>query len=108
MTYWTRTQRADGATAYGHTTPKRPTPSYLRDYHNDDTRTTITRKPTPVCPQSPKHVTWPVPTPEDLLKPHIPPALNPKPRVTSISPSCREHSALSLAKHVSKDSGTQH
>jgi len=42
---WTRTQRVDGATAYGHTydSPKRPTPSYLKDYHNDDTRTTITR-----------------------------------------------------------------
>ena len=40
---WTRTQRVDGATVYGHTTPKRPTPSYLRDYHNDDTQTTITR-----------------------------------------------------------------
>ena len=28
-------KRVDGATAYGHTTPKRPTPSYLKDYHND-------------------------------------------------------------------------
>ena len=26
----------DGATVYGHTTPTRPTPSYLRDYHNDN------------------------------------------------------------------------
>ena len=34
--YGHETQRADGATAYGHTTPTRPTPSYLRDYHNDD------------------------------------------------------------------------
>ena len=34
---------ADGATgtAYGHihSTPTRPTPSYLRDYHNDDKQT---------------------------------------------------------------------
>ena len=32
-------QRADGATVYGHTTPKRPTPSYLRDDHNDNIQT---------------------------------------------------------------------
>ena len=31
-------RRVDGATVYGHTTPKSPTPSYLRDHHNDDTR----------------------------------------------------------------------
>ena len=32
-------QRADGATVYGHTTPKRPNPSYLRDDHNDNIQT---------------------------------------------------------------------
>ena len=37
--YGHETQRADGATVYGHTTPTRPTPSYLRDYHNDDIQT---------------------------------------------------------------------
>ena len=34
------TQRADGATVYGHTTPTRPTPSYLRDF-----TTTTTNRP---------------------------------------------------------------
>ena len=38
-------------------------------------------------PQSPKHFTQPVPIPEDLLKLRISPALNPKPRATSISRS---------------------
>jgi hypothetical protein len=35
------TQRADGATVYGHTTPTRPTPSYLRNYHNDNKQTQL-------------------------------------------------------------------
>ena len=34
--YGHEAQRVDGATVYGHTTPTRPTPSYLRDYHNDN------------------------------------------------------------------------
>ena len=51
---------ADGATgtAYGHihSTPTRPTPSYLRDYHNDNKQTQLPASRR-VCPQSPKRVT---------------------------------------------------
>ena len=42
--------------SYGHTTPTRPTPSYLRDYHNDDKQTQLPASRR-VCPQSPKRVT---------------------------------------------------
>ena len=54
--YEHETQRADGATVYGHTTPTRPTPSYLRDYHNDNIQTQLPAGRR-VRPQSPKRVT---------------------------------------------------
>ena len=54
--YGHETQRADGATVYGHTTPTRPTPSYLRDYHNDNIQTQLPAGRR-VRPQSPKRVT---------------------------------------------------
>ena len=39
---WTRTQRVDGATVYGYTTPKSPTPSYITPEH--PTRTALIPK----------------------------------------------------------------
>ena len=85
---WTRTQRADGATAYGHTTPTRHTPCYLRDYHNDDTQTQLPASRRAVCPQSPKHVTWAVhTTPPPTLT--LPEMRHPKPNPTRHGPGGR-------------------
>ena len=92
--YGHETQRADGATVYGHTTPTRPTPSYLRDDHNDNKQTQLTRRP-PRAPPIPQtcHVSRTHPR-GPAQATHIPGL---KPQTESyvhISRSCREHSAI--------------